>query len=142
MTFGTATFSKELLSRNTFNLKVSSFGVLLFLGTATFKRIYLKHHVFVKKIDFSQSTTSSRPFFKVVCYFIYRENWRPVIHFLIVAFLKRAAWAIHHLWWFFYRSGRSHPFFQGLYRTDIFWQQLLIKTLIKTTTYYYFPVKP
>ena len=47
---------------------------MLFLGTATLMRIYLKHRVFVKKIDFFQNTTSSRPFFKVVYYFIYREK--------------------------------------------------------------------
>ena len=41
----------------------------------------------------------------------------------------------YHLGRFFYRSGCSHPFFQGLYRTDSFWQHLLVKTLINTTTY-------
>ena len=40
-------------------------------GTAFFKRIDLKHHVFVKTTDFFQNTTSSRPLFKVVCYFIF-----------------------------------------------------------------------
>ena len=54
-----------------------------------------------------------------------------------MGFLSRAAWAIHlSSRWFFYRSGCSHPFFQGLYRTDNFCQQLLIKTLINTATYY------
>ena len=54
-----------------------------------------------------------------------------------MAFLSRAAWAIHlSSRWFFYRSCCSHPFFQGLYRTDNFCQQLLIKTLINTATYY------
>ena len=54
-----------------------------------------------------------------------------------MGFLSRAAWAIHlSSRWFFYRTGCSHPFFQGLYRTDNFCQQLLIKTLINTATYY------
>ena len=42
----------------------------------------------------------------------------------------------YHLGWFFYRSGCSHLFFQGLYRTDNFWQQLHVTTLINTATYY------
>ena len=57
----------------------------------------MKHRVFVKKLDFFQNTSSSRPFFKVVCYFIYREKQRPVIHFFNCSgFSKRtrAAWAI------------------------------------------------
>ena len=33
------------------------------------------------------------------------------------------------------RSGCSRSFFQGFFRIDNFWQQLLIKTLINTTTY-------
>ena len=44
--------------------------VLLFLGTATVMRIYFKHQVYVKAIDFFQKTFCNRPFFKVVCYFI------------------------------------------------------------------------
>ena len=137
MTFRTATFSKELLFRSTLNFK-SSFGVLLFLGTDTFKRIYLKYHVFVKKIDFFQNTTSSHPFFKVVCYsFIEKSSDRSFIFFNCSGFSKRSSLShpFYHLGWFFYRSSCSHPFFQGLYRTDNFWQQLLIKTLINTTTY-------
>ena len=47
----------------------------------------------------------------------------------------------YHLGWFFYRSSCSHPFFQGLYRTDNFSQQLLSKTLINTTTYKLFSWK-
>ena len=70
VTFGTATFSKELLFWSTFNFKVLS-GVLFFLGTGALKRIYLKHQIYVKKIFFK---TSLHPFFKVLCYFIYREK--------------------------------------------------------------------
>ena len=124
--------------------KSCSLGVLLTLkffwgtvvfGKATFKRIYLKHHV----LDFFQNTTSSRPFLKVVCYFIYREKYGRVIHFFNCSgFSKRSSLShpFYHLGWFFYRSGCSHPFFQGLYRTDNFWQQQLSKTLINTTTHY------
>ena len=97
VTFRTATFSKQLLFLSTFNLKGLS-GVLLFLGTATFKRIYLKHHVFVKKIGFFQSTTSSRQFLKVVCYlFRDRSSGRSFIFFNCSSFSER--------------SSLSHPFY-------------------------------
>ena len=78
------------------------FGVLVTLkflrstvvsGNSCFKRIYLKHHVIVKKADCFQNTTTSRPFFKVVCVisFIERSCDRSFIFFLsVVAFLRGA----------------------------------------------------
>ena len=85
-------FSKELLLRRSW----FSFKVLKFLGRATVKKIYLKHNIFVKTIYFLQSTTCSRPFFKVMCHFIWKEkNW-TTIHFVVVlASFGGSASAIH-----------------------------------------------
>ena len=49
MTFGTATFSKELLFRRSYSLNFL-FRVLQFLEKAFVKRTYLKHQIFVKTI--------------------------------------------------------------------------------------------
>ena len=52
-----------------------SLGVGLILKTATLRSIYLKYQVFVKTMHiFFQNTTCSRPFFKLVCHFIWREE--------------------------------------------------------------------
>ena len=57
-----------------------AFGTVLFFQglqfsrTATVKRLYLKHQIFVKTIYFFLRTTCSRQFFKVVCYFIQSIN--------------------------------------------------------------------
>ena len=112
---------------------------MLFLGTATFKRIYLKHHVFVKRIDFFQNPISVVHFLKsCVVLFIGRSSELSLILLNCSGFSKRSSLShpFYHLGWFLYQSGCSHPFFQGLDRTDNFWQLLLIKTLINTTTYW------
>ena len=69
-------------------------------------------------------------------FYLKREVETGHSFFICTGFSKRSS-LIHpfyHLGWFFYRSGCSHPFFQGFHRTDNFWQQLLIKTLINTAT--------
>ena len=65
-----------------------------------------------------------------------RSSGRSFIFLTVLASLRGSARAIHSIIQgdFFYQSGCIHLFFQGLYRTDNFQQQLLIKILINTAT--------
>ena len=60
----------------------------------------MKHQIFVKTIYLFQNTTCRRLFLKVVCPFIWREEYRPAIYFFNVT-------------GFFWRISLSHPFFHG-----------------------------
>ena len=99
LTFGTTTFSNELLFKSTYSLNFLS-------GNWTFweqqlKRIYLKHQVIVKIMYiFFKTTPGVVHSFKVVCHFIFREEKRLAIHFF-----DRTD--------FFWRITLSHPFFHG-----------------------------
>ena len=119
MTFGTINLSKELLFRSIYDLnflsRYCSFWEQLVLRGSTF--------------FFFQSKTCSRPFFELVCRFIWREEYRLAIHFLtVLPSFGGSTWGISY---FMLRNlflSCSHPFFQGLYGTGSFWHQLLIKT--------------
>ena len=49
------------------------------METATFKRRYFKHQLFVRVVYCFQNTTSSVPIFNAVCYFNWREKLWPFI---------------------------------------------------------------
>ena len=130
--------SEQLLSP-----KGCSSGVLLtlkfFRSTVVFGNSYFYNDLFEESCFCKENRFFSKHHFQLsiflkqcVISFIERSSARSLIFFL-----RGAAWPIHlsSRVIFFYRSGPSHPFFQGLYRTDNFSQQLLIKTLINTTTY-------
>ena len=119
---GTCSFWEQILSGTDFG--TNSFGELQFLGTATVKEDLFEASNFCKNNTyFFRNITWSRPFFKVVCHFI----WRGVAtgHSFILLYLllledhlepSIPSWRM-----IFYRSNFSYVFFQGL------WQQLLIK---------------
>ena len=67
------------------------------MGIATVKRFYLKHQIFVKAKYFFQNITWSPPFFKVVCRFIWREEYSDgsFIFLTVLASFEGSAWAIH-----------------------------------------------
>ena len=123
-----AWLSEELLSPKScffgvYSLALVFFRGLQFLGTATVKRIW-SIRFFVRVIYFTQKATWSRSFYKVACRFIWEEKLWPAIHSY-----KRTGFShpYLHVGWFISRNSCSHPFFQGLYGTDNFWQQLLIR---------------
>ena len=114
---------------------------MLLLGTATFKNIYFKHQIFDRPIYIyiylQKKKTCIRSFFNVVWNFIWREELWPVIHsfnrtglfWMIISsrvFFYHEAVAVIHSFkatLFITPTSCSHPFFQGLYGTDDFWQQ-------------------
>ena len=105
-------------------LTLKFFRSTVVFGNSCFQEDLFEASRFCKDIFF-QNTTSSRPFCKVVCYFIYLS----FIFFFDFSKKSSLSCPLHHLgWFFFYQSGCSHLFFHGLYRTDNFWQLLLIKT--------------
>ena len=71
------------------------------------------------------------PFYKLVCYFIWKEELWPAVHSFkrtVVFWRIRFSHPFFHLGWFILQDRCSHPLFQGLYGTDNLWQQLLIWT--------------
>ena len=94
MALGTATFSKELLLRSSqFNLNFL-FGYC-FLGTATVKRIYLKHQTFCKgNIIFSKGHLESQ-ILQCVILFEKRSCGRQFILSNILASFGRSAGVIY-----------------------------------------------
>ena len=70
VTFGASTFSKELLFWSTYSLN---------LGTATAKRIYLKHQIFVKTICFFSKQILQAPILESGVSF-YLKRWAEIGH--------------------------------------------------------------
>ena len=69
VTFGASTFSKELLFRSTYSLN---------LGTATAKRIYLKHQIFVKAMFFSKQILQAPILESDVSFYL--KRWAEIGH--------------------------------------------------------------
>ena len=67
-----------------------------------------------------------------MCRFIWREQLQPAIHsFKRTGFFWRISLSLlfFHVGWLISRNSCCHPFFQGLYGTDNFWQRLLTKSV-------------
>ena len=119
--FETTFFSKELLFIVLITLIF--FRGTVFLGTATVKRIYLKHQIFKKAIFFFKAPlVIVHSLKKCVILFFIRSVASGHSFLNPTGFFWRIM-SIHtllHVGWLFKRSSCSHPFRQGLYETDNF----------------------
>ena len=129
MTFGTTTFSKELLFQSTYSLNFLS-GNCSFWEQLLLKRIYFKNQIFVKTIYMFSKHHLEPSILESSVSFYFKRGVATGHSFLWPYWLLLEDYLEPSIFWsrvVFYWSSCSHVFFQGLYGTDNFWQQLLIK---------------